>query len=91
MVNTTSQAARGRVGLAHVVPSLALDQRGAVAGERLGLAARAVPHAHAVAGGEQPLDHGLAHAAEADPSDAIRHSCVVLLRVKIQLAMARCQ
>jgi hypothetical protein len=47
---------------------------GAVFGQRLRLAARAVPHADAEAGLQQALDHRLAHAAEADPSDLVCHS-----------------
>jgi hypothetical protein len=49
--------------------------------QRLGLAAGAVPHAHAVAGFEQALDHGFAHASQANPANLVAHA-VSLCRIQ---------
>jgi hypothetical protein len=68
------QVGRGRHHREHdVAPrqlQLVPDNDRTVLGERQRLLARAVPHLHAVAGCLQLLDHRLAHAAEADPSNA---------------------
>ena len=61
---------------------------GARGGQRLGLGARPVPDLDRMAGPEQQLGHGMAHAAEADPADrliAFRHRplpCIARVRFR---------
>ena len=49
-----------------------VDDLAADLGERLGLGARAIPDRNVMAGLDQPLGHGQAHAAHADPADLLR-------------------
>jgi hypothetical protein len=61
----------------------AFHDDGAVLGQRRSLGRGAVPDTDTMARLEQSLDHGLAHATQTDPSDAIAHSCF-LFRVACQ-------
>src|SRR5262249_46615811 len=58
----------------------ALDDAAALLRQRLGLCACPVPDRHLMPGIEQPLRHGIAHAADADPTDlllALRHALLL--------------
>jgi hypothetical protein len=65
------------------------DHLCAVLDQRLALAAGSVPQVHAMPRLEQALDHGLAHAPQSDPSDAVVHGLASCVGSKLRAAAPR--